>query len=141
MSVVNSQKPERERRGRQVLERIKVGRNSVCRTLTHFVKAAGMGGVAATLADQCVAMTSDLLGLCELPIKEGDQQLTVSTHIPRLHKLAPSRLIVPLQESLVVTLPPSSALRVSHQPFPHQAPTIKGKCLHLADTCYSFVTF
>lgn len=75
-------------------------------------------------------MASDFLDLCELPVKDGERQLTVSKHVPRLHKLVPCKLIVPLQESLVVSLPPTSALRVAHQPFPHNAPTISGLSDH-----------
>lgn len=72
-------------------------------------------------------MTTDFLELCELTVKDGDRQCLLTKTIPRLHRLVPSQLIVPLQESLIVTLPPTSASLLSHQPFPQAAPTIKGK--------------
>jgi serine/threonine-protein kinase ATR len=81
---------------------------------------------ASTLADQCFAMTAALLELCNLVVKDGTTSLSIAQHAPMFTKLVPSRLIVPLQESIVVTLPPTSSQDVLHKPFPQMSPTIQG---------------
>lgn len=48
---------------------------------------------------------------------------------PTLYKLAPCDLLIPLQESLVANLPPSSAKEAAHQPFPMNPPTMQSKFL------------
>lgn len=70
-------------------------------------------------------MSTELLRLCDHPIKDDHiRTMNMSRDFPILAKLAPSSLIIPLQESLTVTLPSSSSLGVNHQPFPNDIPTI-----------------
>lgn len=70
-------------------------------------------------------MTNELLKLCNYLVPDDPKApLSMTKLFPGLAKLAPSQLIVPLQESLVASLPSESSLEASHQPFPHHLPTI-----------------
>ncbi|KAI0307055.1 hypothetical protein B0F90DRAFT_1807754 [Multifurca ochricompacta] len=113
-SVVKSRNETRETRGRNILERLKV------RAFAH------------SLVNASVAMVNGLLNLCDFPAPDlpknagPDARATLSMKrdIPQLAKLMPSPLIVPLQESLTATLPPtSSTVNSHHQPFPPNLPT------------------
>ena len=88
------------------------------------------------LINASIAMVNGLLALCELsapdPPRNPDAKniLSMKRDIPQLARLMPSPLIVPLQESLTVILPPTSAATNSlHQPFRPDIPTFKGKHL------------
>ena len=71
-------------------------------------------------------MVAELLRLCDLPVQAKQTFLSMKKDVPSLLHLAPSRLILPLQESLVVSLPPASSEgHLSHQPFPLDCPTFK----------------
>lgn len=85
-----------------------------------------------SLINASLAMVNGLLALCDYPAPElprnagPDARTTLSMKrdIPQLAKLMPSPLIVPLQESLTATLPPtSSTINSHHQPFPPNLPT------------------
>lgn len=70
-------------------------------------------------------MTDELLKLCNHVVADDPKApLSMAKLFPGLAKLAPSQLIVPLQESLVASLPSESSLEASHQPFPHNLPII-----------------
>jgi serine/threonine-protein kinase ATR len=74
-------------------------------------------------------MTSALLDLCDHPVKEGKVWLSMRKDFPRLHKMLPSKLIIPLQESLTAYIPIHIVTR-DHQPFPTEAPFFQGvSCL------------
>jgi serine/threonine-protein kinase ATR len=68
-------------------------------------------------------MATELLRLCDAPIKDNDTKtLSMARDFPLLKKQAPSDLIIPLQESLTVNLPTTSSQSSDHQPFPPDAP-------------------
>ncbi|TFY78245.1 hypothetical protein EWM64_g5764 [Hericium alpestre] len=77
------------------------------------------------ILDECMAMANELLALCDYPVKDDNKKtLSMKKDVPGLARLAPSKLIIPLQESLIATLPPtSSASDSQHQPFPLDTPT------------------
>lgn len=52
-------------------------------------------------------------------------------NFPDLYKTTNSILLVPIQESLVADLPPSSVDQAMHQPFPVEAPTIKSMLVYV----------
>lgn len=90
------------------------------------------------LINASVAMVNGLLALCDFPAPDAprnagpDAKITLSMKrdIPHLARLMPSPLIVPLQESLTVILPPTSASANSlHQPFRPNIPTFNSKPL------------
>jgi serine/threonine-protein kinase ATR len=73
-------------------------------------------------------MTNELLRLCDHRIEDDSKKsLTMSKDFPRLAALGHSKLIIPLQESLTVTLPPTSSESFVHQPFPPNTPTFEGE--------------
>lgn len=76
---------------------------------------------------QIHAMTDELLGLCNYPIDDDRKTLSMKRDFPKLAALGRSPLLVPLQESLTVNLPPTSSTEDSnHVPFPVLAPTFEG---------------
>jgi serine/threonine-protein kinase ATR len=77
-------------------------------------------------------MVDGLLALCDFPAADPPRNagpdartvLSMKRDIPQLAQLMPSPLIVPLQESLTATLPPtSSTVNSRHQAFPPNLPT------------------
>lgn len=79
-------------------------------------------------------MTNELLALCDHHIDDdGKKSLSMKKDFPRLLALGRSSLIIPLQESLTATLPPTSSTSFgsSHQPFPPNTPTFESKCYYL----------
>ncbi|KAI5124851.1 hypothetical protein M0805_007285 [Coniferiporia weirii] len=112
MAVVKSTKSKREKRGRSILEQLRSNPKNA-RT------------AVPSLIVQAVAMATELLRLCDYPIKdEATKTLSMAKDFPALAKLAPSPLIIPLQESMTVALPATSSSKTVHQPFPPDAPTI-----------------
>lgn len=118
-SVVKSRNGSRESRGRSILERLKSSCANESMHVTGLINAS-------------IAMVNGLLALCDFtapdpPRNAGpDAKITLSMKrdIPQLARLMPSPLIVPLQESLTVILPPTSAATNSlHQPFRPDIPT------------------
>lgn len=131
-SVVKSRNKNRASRGRTILEKLQVRvldmlsfrraylRQSSCvKELTHV----------SSLINASIAMVNGLLSLCNFTAPEpsridGRTTLSMKRDIPHLAKLMPSPLIVPLQELLTATLPPtSSTINSHHQPFPSNPPT------------------
>ncbi|KAF8592595.1 hypothetical protein K439DRAFT_1625944 [Ramaria rubella] len=113
MSVVQSKKPERSRRGDLLL-------NKLTNDSHHSKKSVSM------LANHCRTMTSELLKLCNHVVPDDLRApLSMTKLFPGLARLTPSRLIIPLQESLIASLPSESSLEASHKPFPHHLPTIE----------------
>ncbi|KAJ7462055.1 hypothetical protein FB451DRAFT_1043857 [Mycena latifolia] len=109
-SVVKSTKANREQRGRTILEK-----------LTNNPTAARTG--VSKLVSECMSMTNELLRMCDHHVGEEVKTLSMQKTFPRLFKLGRSDLIIPLQESLTASLPPTSSLESDHQPFPTNAPT------------------
>ncbi|PBK93781.1 hypothetical protein ARMGADRAFT_1100399 [Armillaria gallica] len=110
ISVTKSKKTERERRGKKIVDKI---RN---KPTTHRR--------VCDLLNQCVAMTDELLALCEYPIDDNPRKsLSMSRTFPSLARLGQSDLIIPLQESLTANIPPVSITNSDFNPFPIDAPT------------------
>lgn len=112
-SVIKSTKSNRAERGRTVLDQL---RNNPGSSRSYLSK----------LINQSVSMTNELLALCDRAVDDDKKQLSMSKDFPRLAALGKSDLIVPLQESLIANLPPTSALESGHLPFPSDAPTFEG---------------
>lgn len=82
-----------------------------------------------------VALGERLIGLCgaHRPVKKDKvgkplkpDPYVMSQDFPGLVKLMPSKLLIPIQESLVADIPPSYVDQAMHQPFPVDAPMIQG---------------
>ncbi|TFK43883.1 hypothetical protein BDQ12DRAFT_199518 [Crucibulum laeve] len=109
VSVVQSTKSARQQRGRQILNQLK-SNPRLARTQVP------------KLVLQSEAMTNALLALCDAPVDDRST-LSMKHEFPSLSKMVNSDLIIPLQESLTATLPPTSADESTHQPFPPNPPT------------------
>ena len=82
----------------------------------------------ADLIKQTIAMTNELLAVCDHQITDDSKKaLTMAKDFPRLAALGRSRLLIPLQESLNANLPPNSSSGSEHQPFPLNAPLFESK--------------
>ncbi|KAJ7771049.1 hypothetical protein DFH07DRAFT_734832 [Mycena maculata] len=109
-SVAKSTKSNREQRGKRILDKLT---NNPASTRTGVSK----------LVSECTSMTNQLLDMCDFPVGDEARTLSMERHFPRLFRLGRSELIIPLQESLTASLPPTSSLESDHQPFPPNAPT------------------
>ncbi|WFD42131.1 non-specific serine/threonine protein kinase [Malassezia psittaci] len=80
----------------------------------------------ARIVDAFEHLSSELLQLCELPVGK-ETSLSLSKHFPALlSTVQTTPLILPLQSSITVTLPPSDVVSQTHRPFPSNIPTIAG---------------
>ncbi|KAI0053695.1 hypothetical protein FA95DRAFT_478808 [Auriscalpium vulgare] len=110
-SVMKSNNKAREERGRTILDSLKGG-------------SRNQSSAVPRLINECMAIVNQLLALCDYPIKDNSKlAMSMKKELPNLMKLAPSRLIIPLQESLTASLPPTSSSDSQHQPFPQEIPT------------------
>ena len=53
--------------------------------------------------------------------------MSISTHYPYVREAFPSRMIMPLQDALTCSLPSTSGLIKTHNPFPGSLVEIRGK--------------
>ncbi|MBW0473796.1 hypothetical protein O181_013511 [Austropuccinia psidii MF-1] len=84
-------------------------------------------GEAKTLAkkiEQCRKLVRQLLKLCNFPIKNPTKHLRLNEVFPTLQQCTPCDLIIPLQYSLVASLPPHDVNFATHQPFSSDLPCI-----------------
>ncbi|KAJ7130974.1 hypothetical protein C8R46DRAFT_1327841 [Mycena filopes] len=109
-SVVKSTKSNREQRGKKILDKLT---NNPAATRTGVSK----------LVAECTSMTNHLLKMCDFHVGDDTRTLSMQKYFPSLFKLGCSDLIIPLQESLTASLPPTSSSESDHQPFPPNAPT------------------
>ena len=133
VSVVKSRNDSRAARGRAILEKLKVRFLDIFLPSRHAYsrQSSCLNELpqVLTLINASLAMVNGLLLLCDFPPPrnvgpEARPTLSMRRDIPQLAKLMPSPLIVPLQESLTATLPPtSSTINSYHQPFPSNLPT------------------
>ncbi|KAG0147580.1 hypothetical protein CROQUDRAFT_76465 [Cronartium quercuum f. sp. fusiforme G11] len=75
--------------------------------------------------EQCRKLVRHLLHLCNYPIRDV-KKLSLNEHFPALQQCAPCDLIVPLQSSLIASLPPHDLNFASYAPFPSNLACIAG---------------
>ncbi|CAL1700250.1 unnamed protein product [Somion occarium] len=107
-SVLQSKRAVRKSRGQVVMDKL---------------RASERPGVS-NLIEAITTMTEQLLALCSYGVQAETRSLSLKKHLPTFHSMAPSSLLVPLQESLIATVPPASSSDAQHQPFPNNYPTI-----------------
>ncbi|KAI8612937.1 hypothetical protein BC830DRAFT_1134506 [Chytriomyces sp. MP71] len=72
-------------------------------------------------------LSEELLNLCNYQILGKETLLNLSRDFKNLKRLAPLRMILPTQQTLMLTLPSDfNAPAASHKPFPFAPPTIEG---------------
>jgi hypothetical protein len=78
------------------------------------------------LVQQSIDMTNELLALCDQNVDDGRFMLSMSKDFPKLKRMGRCDLIIPLQESLTASLPPTPETESKHYPFPLDTPTFQG---------------
>ncbi|KAL0070158.1 hypothetical protein AAF712_002648 [Marasmius tenuissimus] len=113
--VMGSKNSSRKRHGAEILNKV---RNNPALAQTPV----------PGLIKMLESLTDHILILCNHPVKETRQVQTwnMKKMFSALHYLGTSDLLVPLQESLTASLPPTSSSESAHQPFPSDAPTFAG---------------
>ncbi|KAI8457555.1 hypothetical protein BY996DRAFT_6900089 [Phakopsora pachyrhizi] len=76
--------------------------------------------------EQCRKLVRQLLRLCNHPVKNNVKCLSLHETFPALQDCAPCELIIPLQSSLIASLPPHEINFALHKPFPTNLPCIQG---------------
>ncbi|KAI0650476.1 hypothetical protein C8Q79DRAFT_901502 [Trametes meyenii] len=76
----------------------------------------------SSLISTMTNMTTELLKLSKLDVSDR-KPLNLSRVCGDLQRLIPSQVIIPLQESLTASVPPTSSSDAQHHPFPLNAPT------------------
>lgn len=86
-------------------------------------------GDLSTFINKAMAMTTELLKLARHEVVKTSSSFSMRRHFPVLQQLAPSPLLIPLQEALTVSLPSSAAAlkRHEHNPFPVTTVRFKGQ--------------
>lgn len=85
-------------------------------------------GLVSHLVAHWGAMTTYLLDLSDKEIGSIDM-ISMAKEAPKLLRVCPSQLILPLQDSMTVLLPSTTTLKDMHQPFRARAPTFASKCI------------
>ncbi|TPX68250.1 hypothetical protein SpCBS45565_g03305 [Spizellomyces sp. 'palustris'] len=116
MAVAESSSPIRKQRMRSVFAKVKSD---------PAVKQYSQGSLPE-LIQEGQALTKNLLDLCNFPVQSRETTLSVSKNFRTLERMAPLRMIVPLQSTMTVTLPSGKQSATAHRPFPIDAPTIQG---------------
>ncbi|TRM67831.1 hypothetical protein BD626DRAFT_449908 [Schizophyllum amplum] len=113
-SAVKSKQGQRKMRGRELMSKLRNDPTNAHTKLSDLIVKSEL-------------MTTHLLGLCEYRVEDkGVSSLSMSRHFPDLHKIGCSNLIIPLQESMIASLPPASSDDASHRPFADDLPTFNG---------------
>ncbi|KAG7097441.1 hypothetical protein E1B28_004786 [Marasmius oreades] len=120
-SVLGSKNEKRRAYGKDILDKL---RNNPSLSRTNVRE----------LIQTLEKLTHEFLNLCIHPITEktdrdgrtSSKWLSMKKVFPGLQRLGTSDLLVPLQESLTASLPPTSSAESTHQPFPSDAPTFNG---------------
>ncbi|GAA6058573.1 hypothetical protein JCM10212_007012 [Sporobolomyces blumeae] len=80
------------------------------------------GDQVGPLIEEGLKLVEQLLFLCDYHISGKIDTLSLQKTFPDLYKLAPTKLIIPLQSSLTVTLPFDASRAATHKPFPDNLP-------------------
>lgn len=98
------------------------GERERTRTLTrttpqNYVAEAG-AGTLSSLIDASSVLVDALIVLCTFGLsKDEANSLSMKKTFPTLYRLAPIRLIIPIQASLNVSLPSDASQMLMHKPF------------------------
>ncbi|KAL1916083.1 uncharacterized protein VTP21DRAFT_6087 [Calcarisporiella thermophila] len=115
MSVSRSTYSIRKSRCNNILAKLKSDQHS---------KVNGVN--VETLIQQAMKLTDQLLNLCNFSIGQRETMLSINRDFRTLQRMTPLQIIVPLQSTLIPSLPASSQTLSSHLPFMNDLPTIAG---------------
>lgn len=96
--------------------------------MSHSQEAAASNRslVVGPLVDEGLRLVDQLLAMCNYPISGKIDTLSLKKTFPLLWKAAPTKLIIPLQSSLTVSLPYDVSQAATHKPFPDNLPVFQG---------------
>lgn len=83
----------------------------------------------SSLVERWHRLSQALIDLCDAPVDHDI--LYLSQQFPKLSAMAPSPLLLPLQNSMTVILPSNRAESGVYRPFPSSAPTLAGAVIFL----------
>ncbi|KAJ3201378.1 hypothetical protein HDU82_008154 [Entophlyctis luteolus] len=105
-------------------------RSSRCEAIMKKVQAGAFKQAnpeTSNIINEGTALCDQLLVLCNYNIQGKVTMLNMSRDFRNLKRLAPLKMIIPIQKTLTVTLPADgSASNAAHRPFPFDPPTIEG---------------
>ncbi|EKM59861.1 uncharacterized protein PHACADRAFT_181804 [Phanerochaete carnosa HHB-10118-sp] len=107
-SVLQSKQGDRRVRAEQILKKL---------------KNPGAANGIAGLVEANIRLMTQLLKLCERSLPDHKKTFSMRQNFSFLANVVPSPCIIPLQESLIATMPTSPSADAEHQPFPVDAPT------------------
>ena len=131
----HSNDQHRKKRSRDVIQKVKVSL-SVRALEIHTESRVGLQSKAskapeavqtAAIINQAINLSVQLLRLCDHPVQSKVSTLSMAQTFPELVESDCSQLLLPLQSSLVVSLPPHNLSSPDHQPFPDDLPMIAGE--------------
>ncbi|KAI0638446.1 hypothetical protein C8Q77DRAFT_1046895 [Trametes polyzona] len=96
-------------------------RASRSKTILNKLRSVNRNNVPALISTM-TKMTAEILKLSQHE-NTNHRQFSLSRVCGDLHRLMPSQALVPVQESLTASIPPSSASDAQHAPFPVNPPT------------------
>lgn len=131
----HSNDQHRKKRSRDVIQKVKVSVPVISLHAHTQVRVGSQSKASkapeavqtATIINQAINLSVQLLRLCDHPVQSKVTTLSMAMTFPELVELDCSQLLLPLQSSLVVSLPPNNTSSPDHQPFPDDLPTIAGK--------------
>ncbi|PWN39253.1 hypothetical protein IE81DRAFT_40965 [Ceraceosorus guamensis] len=115
MAGFQSKDPERKKRFMDLVKKLKSGVGARAKRISAIVEASQKMG-------------KELLFLADAPVKSKETQLNLPLQFPKLQALADSGLILPLQSSVVVSLPGNGQIPTDYDPFgsPNGLPRLSG---------------
>ncbi|GAA6007639.1 hypothetical protein JCM11491_003906 [Sporobolomyces phaffii] len=79
----------------------------------------------SALIEEGLQLVQELLLLCDYSITGKVDTMSLKKSFPSLYNLLPAQIIIPLQNSLTVSLPYDASQAASHKPFPDNLPTFR----------------
>ncbi|KAL8891174.1 MAG: hypothetical protein Q9215_001770 [Flavoplaca cf. flavocitrina] len=115
LAVVKSSSKDRALRGKQCLDRIQ-----------DHAKRSSDGKELKALVTHGQKLSDQLLHVCEGDIQGKASTISLSKDLGFIHKMAPCRLVVPLESTLTASLPPPADIveMRKHKPFSRDTVTI-----------------
>ncbi|KAI9663334.1 MAG: serine/threonine-protein kinase M1 [Alyxoria varia] len=112
LAIIKAQSHDRVKRGTNILNKLK--------DRGKTVRNEGMSHDLRSLVAQGQKLSDELVNACETPIHGKPTHVSLAKELGFKHKVAPCPLVVPLEKTLMATLPnaTSSSQMKGHRPFP-----------------------
>ena len=121
-----SKDPERRKRFIDIIRKVKLRAAKREDQNKKQQSSATLSVSVVKSIDQAVSMALELQALCDYPTQPKATSFSMSSDFPKMLGLPCDSLLLPLQSSLVVSLPANYSVGDKHAPFPPDLPCIKG---------------